>query len=488
MAETMFGAPCGDGASVGKAGDVPMLSFRDVRFSYKGEDGSTVSVLDGASCEVAEGSFVLLVGGTGSGKTTLLRLAKPEIAPVGEVSGSVHVMGLDVADLDVLTSAQLIGYVFQSPDNQIVCDSVWHEMAFGLENLGLTQREMHRRLAETCTFLGMGGLFRRRCDELSGGQRQMVALAAVLAMRPRLLLLDEPTAMLDPVAEQEFLSLLFRANRELGITCVVATHDPAPMVAYVTEALALERGRLAHVDLETLRRRPSLGTPRSGMPKATSPAFELDDAWARYGRGEPWVLRGCDLSVGEGEVRAVVGGNGCGKSTLLAAVAGAVRLQRGRCKRARGGGCALLPQQPKALLSAESVRKELLEWADGGAYGADEVDAALEELGLAQHATRHPYDLSGGQQQMLALEKLLLLRPSLLLLDEPTKGLDPTCRQRLAERVRTLSDAGVAVVVATHDRAFVRHVAHSVSLLFDGTCAEPESCDEFFANTWMWQE
>lgn len=466
---------------------VPALCMHEVSFAYPVEGGFGEPVLDHASLEVPQAAFSLLVGGTGSGKTTCLRLFKHEVAPVGNLSGSVAVFGHDVRTLDVLESCQLVGYVFQSPENQIVCDTVWHELAFGLENLGLDQLEMRRRLSEVCVFLGTEGWFRRRCEELSGGQRQVVALAAVLAMRPRLLLLDEPTAMLDPVAQKEFLSLLFRANRELGITVVVATHDPAPMVDYATCAFALRDGAVHEVPLASLREQPDLGSAGSLQMEGREVITLLDDVWMRYRRGDPWVLRGSDLSLVRGEVRAIVGGNGSGKSTLLSVVSGVLRCQRGRVSKSQRAHQALLPQQPKALLGCETVYEELMEWAANASYGADEVEEALGTLGLENHRTMHPYDLSGGQQQLLALEKLLLTKPQLLLLDEPTKGLDTPSRMRVAERVRDLSAQGCSVIVATHDMAFVQAVAHRVSLLFDGQTGEPEATGTFFERSWMWR-
>lgn len=466
---------------------LPALECQQLGFAYPREDGFAKPVLTGVDWAVPQGAFALLTGGTGSGKTTLLRLAKREVAPVGACEGSVRVFGQDVATLSVLESCQLVGYVFQSPDNQIVCDTVWHELAFGLENLGLDQREMRRRLSEVCIFLGIEGLFRKRCDELSGGQRQIVCLAAVLAMRPRLLLLDEPTAMLDPVAQGEFLALLFRANRELGITVVVATHDPAPMVPYATCAFAVEGGRVLPLDLDSLRKRAPLARATGPLHHQGEPVCLLRDVWTRYGRDGAWVLRGCDLSLREGEVRALVGGNGSGKSTLLSVVAGTLRSQRGRVEKRYRGQQALLPQQPKALLGCETVRAELMEWARDAGYGEAEVHEAVARIGLGERLDSHPYDLSGGQQQLLALEKLLLTAPRLLLLDEPTKGLDVSAREALAARLARASEEGRTIVMATHDMAFVRAVAHSVSLLFDGQTGEPEPVDEFFAHSWMWR-
>lgn len=459
------------------------LRFEGVTFAYPGG----APVLRDVALEVPEGAFALLVGDTGSGKSTLLRLAKPEVAPAGTLDGTVLVGGEDVRSLGPRESALAVGYVFQSPDSQIVCDSVWHEMAFGLENLGVAEGEMRRRVAETCNFFGMEPWFRARTAELSGGQRQLLALAAALALRPRLLLLDEPTSMLDPLAERSFLSLLFRANRELGTSVVVATHDPQAMVDYATCAFELADGCVRAVaPQEAARVRPLGRHPRSA-PVSGVECLRVDEAWWRYARDAPWVLRGLDLRVGEGEVRALVGSNGCGKSTLLGVAALTLRPQRGRVRGAAARGQALLPQSPRALLSHETVREELMAWSRAGGYGAAEVGAALDGLGLADAAERHPYDLSGGQQQLLALEKLLLVRPRLLLLDEPTKGLDHAARSRVAARVAAARDAGATVLLATHDMGFVQATADAVSLMFDGDVVVTEPTDSFFERSWTYR-
>ena len=460
------------------------LEFDAVGFGYA---GGGARVLDGVGFSVPEGAFALLCGATGSGKSTLLRLAKPEIRPAGELAGTVRVFGEDVAGLSPVASARTVGYVFQSPDAQIVCDTVWHEMAFGLENLGVPEAEMRRRVAETCNFFGMEPWFRAQTAELSGGQRQTLALAATLAMRPRLLLLDEPTSMLDPIAEKAFLGLLFRANRELGITVVVATHAPQAMAEYATCAFVVGGGEVREAPVAEIVVRRGIAVDKGAAASPASEAVCVHEAWFRHGRDGDWVLRGLDLQLVQGEVRALVGGNGCGKTTLLSVLAGVAKPQKGRVKNALASSQALLPQSPKAILACETVREELSEWARGAGYGAAEVDAALAELGLADAADRHPYDLSGGQQQLLALKKLIICRPRLLLLDEPTKGLDAAARERVARAVAAARAGGATVLLATHDMAFVEAVADSVSLMFDGavTCTQPTA--EFFADSWLYR-
>lgn len=454
------------------------LAYDDVTFRYPGSHGD---VLSGVSMAVPAGAFALLVGGTGSGKSTLLSLAKPQIAPAGDRAGQVCVFGRPVDDLDGAEACE-VGYVFQDPDNQIVCDSVWHEMAFGLENLGTPQGEMRRRVAEASYFFGMGPWFHSDTDALSGGRKQLLALASTLVMQPRVLLLDEPTAQLDPIAARNFLHALFRVNRELGCTVVVATHEPELMAGYATCAFELVDGAVGAV--ENLGRFKCEATlaERGALCDANAPAaVSARGAWFRYGRDDDWVLRGLDLEVRQGEVHALVGGNGCGKSTLLALIAGARRAQRGEVRSAISAK-AMLPQDPKALFAEERVDEELMEWAHIGGYGADEVQAMMGELGLADRAGLHPYDLSGGQRQMLALGKLLLVHPRLLLLDEPTKGLDRAAREHVAGMIEAARRDGVTVIVSTHDLAFVRRVADRVSLMFDGELACTEPVGEFFRN------
>ena len=242
------GAACGP--------DIPAIEVQGLSFAYPGAEAP---VLEGLDWRVPQGAFALLVGGTGSGKSTLLSLLKPEIAPAGERTGELSVLGENVADMDVQASAERVGYVFQDPENQIVCETVWHEMAFGLENLGLARDEMRRRVAETSYFFGLEDWLHRDTDTLSGGRKQLLSLAAVLALRPRVLLLDEPTSQLDSVAEKNFLHALFRVNRELGCTVVVATHQPRPMLEYATCAYRIEGGRVREVaDIASLGHREEL--------------------------------------------------------------------------------------------------------------------------------------------------------------------------------------------------------------------------------------
>lgn len=455
------------------------VELRGLSFRYP---GCPDAVFDHTELIVDEGAFALLAGPTGSGKTTLLRLLKPEIAPAGELSGERRVFGGAVEGLGLRASAETIAFVFQDPENQIVCDTVRYELAFGLENLGVPSDEMRLRVAETCTYLGIGPWFRMRCTELSGGRQQVLALASALTMHPRLILLDEPTSMLDPVAEKEFLALLFRANRELGTTVIVATHRAEAYRPYATEAFMLGGGQIQRIPLASLV--SARCEPEDLAPVAGDRVVRLSDAWFRYRRDSAWVLRGFDLSVSGGAVHALVGGNASGKSTVLALIAGLLHApQRGRCANSLASSQAYLPQNPKALLARETVGEELAEWAPSCGYGEDEIAGALARIGLAGKRASHPYDLSGGQQQLLALEKLLLTRPRLLLLDEPTKGLDAASSDAVAQRLKAAQASGATILLATHDAAFVRRMATSVTLLFDGQAAVTLPCDAFFSRS-----
>lgn len=532
-------------AGVAYGSAAPAIEVRGLSFAYPGAEAP---VLEGLDWRVSQGAFALLVGGTGSGKSTLLSLLKPEIAPAGTRSGELRVLGEPVADMDVRASAERVGYVFQDPENQIVCETVWHEMAFGLENLGVSRDEMRRRVAETSYFFGLEDWLHRDTDALSGGRKQLLSLAAVLALRPRVLLLDEPTSQLDPVAEKNFLHALFRVNRELGCTVVVATHQPRPMLEYATCAYRIEGGRVREVaDIASLGHREELFSgevpgwggsrrakngifssvsgqlgsldPREGAPGAKkglksgkSAEFEaqiqpqddsgapsraggrrilskmhgesattLSEGWFRYDRVSGWVLRGLDVTFSAGAVHAIVGGNGCGKSTMLSVLAKTAKLQRGRMVRG-AASAALLPQNPKALLVAETVHDELMEWASTCGYDEDAVQERAAQLGLDGLDARHPYDLSGGQRQLLALAKLLLIGPELLLLDEPTKGLDLTSRRIIARALCEHAQAGGTVIMATHDLDFAEQAADDVAMMFDGEIACMEPPADFFAD------
>lgn len=467
---------------------LPALAIENLSFSYPVQDGvSQKQVLEGVNLSINKGDFALLVGGTGSGKTTLLRLCKNEIAPLGDLQGSITIFGQDIQDMDVLASTQTVGYVFQNPEAQIVCDTVWHEMAFGLENLGIPDAEMHRRIAETCYFFGMEPWFRAHTAELSGGRRQLLALAATLAMRPKLLLLDEPTSMLDPLAAHSFISMLYRVNRELGITVVVATHEPELVRAYATCAFEVKDKKVRACALDDIVSHDTLVPFPAHKISFDRPALSLSDVWYRYTQDSDWTLRGINLNVAMGEVHGLVGGNGCGKSTLLNLVSGVAKAQRGRVKNALYQAQAYLPQNPKSLLSKMTIEEELMEWADTAGYTRQDMLDMLEYLGLCEVLSQHPFDLSGGQQQLVATIKLLLVHPRLLLCDEPTKGLDSHARKLLGELLFKAREEGTTILMVTHDMSFARATCDRISMLFDGQITLTQDTKTFIEGSWLWK-
>lgn len=468
----------------------PAVRIVDYTFAYPGGE----PVLDHVSLEVAEGAFCVVVGPTGCGKTTLLRALKPELARAGSHAGTIEVLGHTLVrdgrvtgELSPERSAREIGFVAQDPAAQIVCDTVWHELAFGLENIGTPAPEMRRRIAEVAHFFGIEALMHAACEELSGGQQQLVNLAAVLALRPRLIVLDEPTAQLDPHARRQFLYLLGRVQRELGITVILSTHAPEETEALATQTFAMgELSPLARREDAERLLEPRRRTRERALAAAET-VLTARDLHVRYRREDPWVLRGVDLAVRRGSVHLIVGGNGCGKSTLLAALAGARTPQRGSIDNALADRQTLLPQDPKALFVCDTVAEELAEWRDRCGYTADEEHALVARLSLTGLEGASPLDLSGGQQQKLALAKLLLTKPELLFLDEPTKGLDPASAAECAEMLHELADAGCTIVGVTHDLDFACAVADEVSMLFDGEIACTEPARAFFAHNLIYR-
>ncbi len=490
---------------------VPAVQVRNYTFAYPSGEGDrreSPAVLSDVSLRIEQGAFCVLVGATGSGKTTLLRSLKPELAPVGESSGDIFVLGRslkqpkagcvadDSADstanppanpITPLESAQLIGYVMQDPAAQIVCDTVWHELVFGLENLGVEPDQMRRRIAEVAHFFGIEPWIRSKTEDLSGGQKQLVNLAAVLSLRPRLLLLDEPTAQLDPNAVKQFLFMLSRVNRELGITVVMATHLPEDVRPYATQRIDLSApGPVGTFERAKAALSPYFSSRCTQLADADA-ALTARDVHFRFDRHAPWVLRGVEFRVRQGSVHALVGGNGCGKTTLLRCLAGALKPQRGRIDNKLAASQALLPQDPKALLVCDSVREELMEWASRCAYDEQTAESMAQRFGLSDQLNRHPFDLSGGQQQKLAIAKLLLAQPRLLFLDEPTKGLDPASSADLSRIVKALVAEGKTIVLVMHDLDFAFATADEVSMLFDGELACTEPVQDFFDNNLIYR-
>ena len=501
------------------------LEIKHLNFTYAGADEA--ALCDVSLC-VEQGDFVVLCGASGCGKTTLLRLLKRQMSPNGKQSGSIRLDGQELDALDERQSVAEVGFVSQHPSEQIVTDKVWHELAFGLESLGESSSVIRRRVAEIAGFFGIGDLYHRATAELSGGQKQLLNLASVMVMQPRLLVLDEPTAQLDPIAAAEFLSSLKKINEELGVTVILAEHRLEEAFPMADRVVLMDRARVRavttprelceHIDADEAT---ALGLPsavrvfrtlkgtgecpltvREGKRFVTSQyadrirclpepphregetVMEAREVWFRYERSTPDVLRGLSLTLQKGEHLCVLGANGAGKTTLLRVLAGLSRPYRGKVL--RGVRSALLPQDPRSLFVTSSVMEDWIKTASATGQDAKTARARAEELsdrlGVFSLADRHPYDLSGGEAQKAAFVKLLLADPDVLLLDEPTKGLDARSKQQLADTVDLLTEQGKTVVCVTHDVEFAAEHADRCAMFFDGQIVAVEDRIAFFAH------
>ena len=465
-----------------------MISARGLTFAYA--TGETdAPVMGPFDFDIEVGAFCLLTGLTGCGKTTVLRSMKPELAPQGTYGGALEVCGVRLIDegritgaLDQAASAESIGFVMQDPDAQIVCDTVWHEIAFGLENVGCDPDNMRRRVAEVSHYFGIAPWVDRRTDALSGGQKQLLNLAAVLALRPRLILLDEPTAQLDPSAKRQFAAMIARVQRELGITVVMATHMPEDMADFATQEI-----RMSDIGTPAPLARIVRGGGAELAAASVPSAIWARDVFVRHGADDPWVLKGLDLEVRAGTVHAIVGGNGSGKTTLLRTLAGDMKPRRGKVENSCRDAQVFLPQDPKAVFVCDMLDEELREWQARIGYTDDDVRAVKQRFGLTGMDERHPYDLSGGQRQSLAFAKLLLCKPRLMLLDEPTKGLDARACARIVRELRRLADEGVTVVLSTHDLDVAASCADEATLIFDGQAICTQEVPAFFEDNLIWR-
>lgn len=460
-----------------------IITATGLSFSYQQPHGKDPlpNVLDGVNLVVEEGAFCVITGPTGCGKSTLLRLLKPQLAPRGNCSGELMVDGVAlIRDKSYLRSgtSPSVAFVSQDPDAQIVCDTVRAELAFGLENQGIAPAEMTRRMAEASGFLGIDSWMSRQTAQLSGGEKQLLNVASALALQPRVLLLDEPTAQLDPYAQRRLLSALASINDELGITILVASHSPELMRPMATQLYPLQ-------PLPALAQRKSVHIRQDAQAGET--ALSLQRVSFRYNQREAWIVDDATLSVSRGQVHALIGGNGSGKTTLMKLAAGILKPTRGH----RTSGSlrqAYLPQAPKSLFACDTVREELHEWHRKLGYSVQDEQRIASDFGLEPLFEQHPYDVSGGQQQKLALAKLLLGKPQVLFLDEPTKGLDAESAAALAAIICRIADDDAAVMLATHDTAFIQAVANTVSLVFDGSLACTLPTQEFFANSLVYRE
>lgn len=544
------------------------IEVKNFSFQYPKESHAALYQV---SMEVEEGSFVVLCGKSGCGKSTLLRQFKSVLASHGEKKGEILYGGQNLEDVDLRTQSAEIGYVLQNPDNQIVTDKVWHELAFGLESLGYDTPTIRLRVAEMASYFGIHSWFLKNVSELSGGQKQLLNLASVMAMHPKLLILDEPTSQLDPIAASDFLETVRKINRDIGTTVILTEHRLEDVIPWADKVYVMDKGRMiadgtpneigeqlrtmghdmflsmpAPMQIyagtnsslrcpltvsqgrrwlseeletksikikkernqeETAEKKSSIFGKLSGLkkePEKEIPEIRIKDVWFRYERDLPDVVKGLSLDIKKGEIFAVVGGNGTGKSTAMSLIARIRFPYRGKIylegkeigkysdDELYHGFLGVMPQNPQSLFVKKTVREDLYEVIDGKrerkseAYPIemkkkDAVEGIVSLTRLEGLLERHPYDLSGGEQQRLALAKVLLLRPKILLMDEPTKGIDNHYKKELGEILRKLSEHGVTILMISHDVEFCAQYADRTGLFFQGNVVTSEESKKFFA-------
>lgn len=519
----------------------------NLSFSYPLAEKDTLQALD---LSIEEGEFVTICGKSGCGKTTLLRHLKPVLTPHGKRSGNIYFAGQNIEGLDDREQAQSIGFVLQSPENQIVTDKVWHELAFGLESLGYDTITIRLRVAEMASFFGIQNWFHKKVTELSGGQKQLLNLAAVMAMNPSVLILDEPTSQLDPIAAVDFLETLAKINREIGTTIILSEHRLEEVVPMSDRIIVMEDGKIiADADPRTVamqllkekndmfvamptpvqiyagvqssrvcpltvregrswlntvlrdfskeEKKKELVEKQSILSKFMSVSripdtgIYLDEVWFRYDKQGKDVVKGLELWIREGEIFAILGGNGTGKTTTLSIIGDLLNPYRGRIfvrgkQRNKGGGedtkILMLPQNPQTLFLKKTVEEDLKEvFKNPTEEEKRKIEEMIDRMKIREVLHQHPYDLSGGEQQRLALAKILLLEPDVLLLDEPTKGLDGFFKRSLADIMREMKEEGKTVIMVSHDVEFCASYADTCALFFDGGVVSRRRANEFFA-------
>ena len=515
-----------------------LFEIRNLTFTYPGQEKPALTDL---SFSLEQGEFLVVCGKSGCGKSTLLRHFKTAMSPYGERKGQILLEGRELDTVSVREQGARIGYVLQSPDNQLVTDKVWHELAFGLENLGYGTGTIRLRVAEMASFFGIQTWFEKNVEELSGGQKQLLNLAAVMAMQPDLLVLDEPTSQLDPLAAGDFLATLRKINAELGTTILIIEHRLEEVLAYADRVMVMENGRILALDepaklparirdndmframpvpmriFEALsgegfspvtvregrewlegwmKNREAAGSSGEEIRQdggyreaASEVVIEARDVWFRYEKKLPDVVRDLNLTVRKGELYCLLGGNGTGKSTTLSLLGRIRKPYRGKLylkgkelgkyreSELYGAVLGILPQNPQCLFVKDTVEKDLREMSKDEERLRDVI--AKTEIGHLLNS--HPYDLSGGEQQRAALAKVLLLNPEIILLDEPTKGLDGFYKQKLAEILKGLTKEGRTILMVSHDIEFCAEYGDTCALFFHGGVVTSAPARQFFA-------
>lgn len=523
-----------------------IFTIKELSFTYPNEKEPAIQAIN---LSIRTGTIHVIFGESGSGKSTLLKLLKPELSPIGKKVGNIYYDGQLLENIHERVSAAEIGFVMQNLQTQIVTDTVWHELAFGLENLGIAPYLIRQRVAEIANFLGIQAWYHQKTTELSGGQKQILNLASVLAMQPKVLIFDEPTAQLDPIAATKFIQMLQQINQELGITIILVEHRLEEVLAIADQVSLLERGRLLVKDMpenignylfhqqEEHRLFLALPTPtqvflrlnhqgknpltiREGREflnsyvgkvensetiinstnneeKSEEIVIHMKNIWFRYVRDARDIVTGVNFQMQKGEIISLLGGNGSGKTTLLRIMSGQLQPQRGsirlngkKLKNYKKGELyhqqvAVLPQDPLTMFIGQTIRQDYAEISPVMGYSDVQFDKLLSEivteLNIGKLLERHPYDLSGGELQKVALGKLLLLQPKILLLDEPTKGMDARSKADFIDLLKRLQQSDISIMIVTHDIEFSAQVSNRCGLFFDGKIVSLTTPEQFFS-------
>lgn len=522
------------------------FAIRSLDFTYP---NMKKKALDNIDLCINEGEFVVICGKSGCGKSTLMRHLKTVLTPFGERSGEIYFKGVNLDYVDDRTQSSQIGYVLQSPENQIVTDKVWHELAFGLESLGYDNKTIRLRVAEMASLFGIQTWFMKNVTELSGGQKQLLNLASIMTMQPSVLILDEPTSQLDPIAASEFLKTIKKINDELGTTIIISEHDLEEVFPMADRVIVMNEGKVIiddeprNVGSKVKKLNPdmfeAMPTPvriASLLDSDKSPitvkegrkfidniycdykpkfvriedsrdeedkkfnknelAVKMKDVWFKYEKDGKDIVKDLSFEVKKGEFFCLVGGNGTGKSTTVSLISGINKPYRGKIelfgkkitgyknKELFNHNLGILPQDPQSLFVKKTVREDLMEILSGrGIKKAERIEKVekisklIEIEDLLEH---HPYDLSGGEQQRAALAKVLL-EPQLLILDEPTKGLDAGFKIKFAEILEQLLKREVTIIMVSHDIEFCASFAHKCALFFDGNIVTTNTPNKFFS-------
>ena len=520
-----------------------ILSFKNLNFRYS---LSPKESLKNVTFSVDKGSFNVLCGPTGSGKSTILRLIKKEIAPKGELTGDISLFGTSQQELEKERSVFGIGYVTQDPDDQFISLDVMHELSFALENRCLPASVIQKRVSEISSFFGIEHLYSKKISEISGGEKQLVNLAAAMVVRPEIMLLDEPCSQLDPIAASSFIQTLRKIKDELGTTIIIAEHRLEELFPIADNIIYTENGsvmasgsprdiasKLAKTDffeslpcaskiffslggsgicpmtvnegsmfLEDYTKKSSLApaAKRAGTDQKDI-SVSLKNIYFRYSRDLPDVLLDLSLNIKKGCIHCILGGNGTGKTTLLNIISGISKPYSGKAMingkptgsykdKLYGKTLTVIPQDPKTIFVNDTVSDDLLDTVKAVSPDdrspVDHVKKIANMTGISHLLERDPYEISGGELQKCAIAKSIISDPEILCFDEPTKGLDAHSKKDLYSLLLSLKDNGKTVIIVTHDLEFAALCADDCSLLFNGCIVANEDPVDFFSSNYYY--